>query len=51
MANIIIILIIASLLGGAIAYMVKSRKKGVKCIGCPDAGSCSRCSGNAAEEK
>lgn len=40
MANVIATLIIVLVLGGAIAYIVKSKKKGVKCIGCPDSGSC-----------
>lgn len=50
MANVIAILIIAALLGGAITYIVKAKKKGVKCIGCPDAGTCSH-SHNAADQK
>ncbi len=41
MINIIAILVVLVILGGAIAYIVKSKKKGVKCIGCPAAGSCS----------
>lgn len=28
------------LVGGAIAYIVKSKKSGVKCIGCPAAKTC-----------
>ena len=31
---------LAAILAAAITYIVK-QKKGVKCIGCPDAGSCS----------
>lgn len=50
MANVIAILIIAALLGGAITYIVKAKKKGVKCIGCPDAGTCSH-SQNAANQE
>lgn len=37
------------LVGGAIAYIVKSKKNGVKCIGCPAAGTCANaknCSGS-----
>lgn len=37
--DIIIILIIAVILGAAIAYIVRAKKKGTKCIGCP-AGDC-----------
>lgn len=41
MGNVIVFVILAVVLGGAVAYIVKARKKGVKCIGCPAAGSCS----------
>ena len=48
--NIIIILIIAVILGLAIRYVSRAKKKGVKCIGCPDgakcSGNCAGCSGN-----
>ena len=37
--------IIALILGGVIFYIHRQKKKGVKCIGCPDAG---KCSGNCA---
>ena len=41
MTNVIVILIVAAIVGVAIAYIVKEKKKGVKCIGCPAAGQCS----------
>lgn len=40
MENVIVIVILAALIGGAIWYIVKEKKKGTKCIGCPYAGSC-----------
>ena len=40
MADIIVIIILALLIGGAAAYMIKAKKNGVKCIGCPAGGSC-----------
>ena len=40
MTDIIIIAIIALVLGSAIAYIVKAKKSGAKCIGCPTAKSC-----------
>lgn len=40
MANIIATIIVVVLLAAAITYIVKAKKKGVKCIGCPDAGQC-----------
>ena len=46
----LILVIVAVILGAAILYLRKARKKGIKCIGCPDgakcSGSCSGCSGN-----
>jgi hypothetical protein len=41
-ANLIAILVIALILGVSIFYIVKSKKKGVRCIGCPSAGSCAK---------
>lgn len=40
MADVIVVLILVVLLGSAITYIVKAKKKGVKCIGCPAGGSC-----------
>ena len=40
MANFIIIAIILIVLGAAIFYIVKEKKKGTVCIGCPHAGTC-----------
>lgn len=42
--NCIAALIVALVLGGAIAYIVRARKKGVKCIGCPNGANCAGCS-------
>ena len=48
--DLIIIAVIAAILGCVIWYLHKAKKKGVRCIGCPDsgkcAGSCAGCSGN-----
>ena len=49
MENIIIIAVIALIIGGAVAYIVKAKKNGQKCIGCPDSKTCSGyCSGGCA---
>ena len=40
MINIVLVVIIGSIVGFSIGYIVKEKKKGVKCIGCPDAGIC-----------
>jgi hypothetical protein len=46
----LIIAIIAAILGSVLLYIRKAKKKGIKCIGCPDgakcAGDCAGCSGN-----
>ena len=41
--DLIIIGILIVIIGGAITYIVKSKKRGVKCIGCPSGGKCSQC--------
>lgn len=40
MADVIAVLVLAVLVGSASAYIVKAKKSGVKCIGCPAGGSC-----------
>lgn len=41
MKNLIAIIVILVILGLAIGYIVKQKKNGAKCIGCPSGGSCS----------
>ena len=43
MTNLILILILVAIVGGAVLYIYKSKKRGVKCVGCPS-GGCSSCS-------
>ncbi|MBP3378735.1 MAG: FeoB-associated Cys-rich membrane protein [Clostridia bacterium] len=47
-ADIIVTSVILLIVGGAVAYIIKAKKSGKRCIGCPDSGSCSssHCSGN-----
>ncbi len=40
MTDIIVIGIILIIIGASVAYIVKEKKRGVKCIGCPAAGNC-----------
>lgn len=40
MNNIILSIIILVIIGTAILYIIKARKSGVKCIGCPASKSC-----------
>ena len=39
-ADIIAIAVIALIIGGAVAYIIKAKRSGQKCIGCPDSRSC-----------
>lgn len=40
MANVIAVIIVVVVVGAAIIYLKKSAKNGIKCVGCPSAGSC-----------
>ena len=57
MDNVIIIAVIAAILGAAIWYIRKEKRKGAACIGCPHGascagkcGSCSGCCGSCKEQ-
>ena len=41
MQNMIAVLVIVILVGSAAAYLIKAKRSGVKCIGCPAGGNCS----------
>ena len=45
MTDIMVGLLVAVIVGAALLYIRKEKKKGAACIGCPNAGSCgkSRC--------
>lgn len=38
--NIIVLVILAGIIGGVVAYIIKAKKRGEKCIGCPYAKQC-----------
>ena len=40
MSDIIILAIVGLIVGCAAGYIYKAKKKGNKCIGCPDGSSC-----------
>lgn len=42
MENYIIIAVVVLIVAAVIAYIVKAKKSGKKCIGCPDGGSCGK---------
>ena len=41
MENVIIILILLAIVSLAAGYVIRAKKRGQKCIGCPDGGCCS----------
>lgn len=43
MADFIVGAIVVVIVGLALAYIIKSGKNGVKCIGCPDSAGCPSC--------
>ena len=45
MTNLILVLLLAGILALAIGYIIRSKRRGARCIGCPDSGSCGSCSG------
>lgn len=49
MSDLIVGIILLIAIGSAIAYIVKSKKNGVKCIGCPAGGNCPGAQGNKQE--
>ena len=49
-AEIIAIIAIVLIIGGAVAYIVKAKKDGQKCIGCPYNKQCSSHSGSCSCE-
>ena len=50
MIDYIVIAVVALIVGCSAFYIIRKKKQGAKCIGCPDAnvcsGNCSACSGN-----
>lgn len=52
LVDMIVLAVIALIIGLVVFYIHRAKKKGVKCIGCPDGatcgGHCSGCCGNCA---
>ena len=42
MANVIITLIIILAIGTAVGYIIKAKRSGKKCVGCPYSDSCTK---------
>ncbi len=41
MVDLIVLAVILLILGGAVFYIIKEKKKGARCVGCSMAGQCS----------
>ena len=39
-SNILIAIVLFLIIGASISYIIKEKKRGTKCIGCPAAGNC-----------
>lgn len=44
MIDFIVAVILVVIVGTAICYIIKAKKKGVKCIGCPEGCNCGKAS-------
>ena len=42
MTDFLLILLLSVILGGAAFYIVRAKKRGQKCVGCPHSGSCGK---------
>ena len=42
MENVILVFVLVAILGGAIVYIVRAKRRGIKCIGCPMGASCAK---------
>jgi len=52
MKNAIVILILLAIVAGIVVYLIRSKKRGEACIGCPYAKQCSgKCGGNCSHHK
>ena len=45
--TVVAIILIALIIGGALAYIIRAKKAGKKCIGCPESATCSSCKNGA----
>ena len=40
MKNVIIVIILAAIVAGIVWYLLRAKKRGIKCVGCPCADQC-----------
>ena len=45
MKDVLIVLAVLVVMALALGYVIREKKKGKKCIGCPTGGNCSSCAG------
>ena len=45
MINVIVVAIVLVAVGAAARYVIKAKKRGIKCIGCPEGHQCRGCTG------
>lgn len=48
MADIIAVILLLLIVGGAIAWLIRARRKGTRCVGCP---ACAACSGGGEKKQ
>lgn len=41
MTDFIVVVVLVLIVGAAVHYIKKAKKKGMNCIGCPNSGNCS----------
>ncbi len=52
MENVIVVILLAAIVGGIVWYLIKSKKRGETCIGCPYAKQCGgKCNGGCDHTK
>lgn len=53
--DIVIVIVLLAIVGIAAGYIIKEKKSGAKCIGCPDSKTCAHkcagCTGNCASAR
>ena len=50
-ADVVVILLLVIIVGSSLLYIRKEKKRGVHCIGCPSAGSCTRSCASKPKQK
>lgn len=55
MTDVIVVAVILVIVAAAAAYIIKAKRSGVKCVGCPAGstcnGACQSCSGRASQSE